>query len=516
MIKTNLLSCWRYLREELYPLKNGEAPKVFSLFGLFFFILFNYVVLRTCKETLIINVSDKGAAAIPFINIWLVGPFAFFIMMVEIKLFSIFKRATVFYINIISFTSVYLFYIFICFPHMDALLPVSFLQAVNNFFIGNEVTLERLKPILTMIEFWPTSLFYVIAESWITVVLGLLFWGFANDVTKLEDAKRLYAPISLGGPLAYFLAGHTMESLTKHVISNGADIQSYETLYHLLSIVGLILAGVSLLVMLFYHLSLKYVLIDRPDLKPLMVKVQNKKNILDKKHHMGTWESLLYVAKMPYLRHLSITVICYGMSINLIEVYWKSIVKDYFPNTVDCLDFMAKCQIYNSYVALVLLVLTGILIRYFGWMRAALVAPVTFLITGSLFFAIVIFKDLPWNLALTWFGLVGLTPLGLAVYMGMAQNVLSKAAKNTLYNVTKELAYIPLDEESRIKGKSAIDILGERVGKWGGAFLVMLLIFICGDLSKTVIPTAIMLIAVCLMWIYSTWKVGKTIQKKDK
>ena len=48
---------------------------------------------------------------------------------------------------------------------------------------------------------------------------------------------------------------------------------------------------------------------------------------------------------------------------------------------------------------------------------------------------------------------LGTTPLMLAVIVGAAQNIMSKAAKYSLFDPCKEMAYIPLDQEQKSKGK---------------------------------------------------------------
>ena len=46
----------------------------------------------------------------------------------------------------------------------------------------------------------------------------------------------------------------------------------------------------------------------------------------------------------------------------------------------------------------------------------------------------------------TW----GLTPLMAAVLVGAAQNVFSKSSKYSLFDPCKEMAYIPLDQETQV------------------------------------------------------------------
>jgi AAA family ATP:ADP antiporter len=44
----------------------------------------------------------------------------------------------------------------------------------------------------------------------------------------------------------------------------------------------------------------------------------------------------------------------------------------------------------------------------------------------------------------------GMTPLLAAVYVGALQNIFSKSAKYSLFDPCKEMAYIPLDEETKV------------------------------------------------------------------
>jgi AAA family ATP:ADP antiporter len=93
------------------------------------------------------------------------------------------------------------------------------------------------------------------------------------------------------------------------------------------------------------------------------------------------------------------------------------------------------------------------------------------LITGGLFFAFLIFKDMPFMAGVC--EVLGATAPALAMWIGLAQNVSTKSAKYSLFDPTKEMAYIPLDEESKIKGKAAIDVIGGRAGKSGGGVINM-------------------------------------------
>lgn len=113
----------------------------------------------------------------------------------------------------------------------------------------------------------------------------------------------------------------------------------------------------------------------------------------------------------------------------------------------------------------------------FGWRAAALVTPSMIGLTGILFFLLNIFNT---NVSL---GLAG-GPVMLAVIVGAVQNILSKSSKYSLFDPCKEMAYIPLDQESKTKGKAAIDVVGNPLGKSGGAMIQQILIFAVGSLAN--------------------------------
>jgi ATP/ADP translocase len=54
------------------------------------------------------------------------------------------------------------------------------------------------------------SLYYIVSELWGSAGIPLLFWTCANDVTPIDQAKRLYSLFGLLGNLAPIASGQTM------------------------------------------------------------------------------------------------------------------------------------------------------------------------------------------------------------------------------------------------------------------------------------------------------------------
>jgi len=217
------------------------------------------------------------------------------------------------------------------------------------------------------------------------------------------------------------------------------------------------------------------------------------------KTSMGLKESATFLAKSPYIRNLAALVICYGMSINIVEVSWKAKLKAAFPNPNDYSEFMGAFSSTTGTVTLFMMLLGRRIFKVFGWGVAALVTPSMLALTAGVFFSLILFE----SSAAPIVAALGTTPLMLAVLVGAAQNILSKSSKYSLFDPCKEMAYIPLDAESKTKGKAAVDVIGNPLGKSGGSFVQQILIFTFGSLAVSTPYLAAILFAILLVWVRS-------------
>jgi AAA family ATP:ADP antiporter len=181
-----------------------------------------------------------------------------------------------------------------------------------------------------------------------------------------------------------------------------------------------------------------------------------------------------------------------------------------YPNGADNLEFMGEFAFTTGLFTCTRLVLgTSNIIRRFGWTKAALITPVVLLITGGLFFINVIFHQSVSDFMIA----LGTNPLNFIVLLGMAQNVLTKGCKYSFFDPTKEMSYIPLDEESKIKGKAAIDGVGSRLGKSGGSLINMFLIIIFGSVGAITPYVAVIMVVIIVLWIIAARFLGKEFDK---
>lgn len=486
-------------RSFFWPIHNFELKKFIPMFFLLFFINFNYTILRDMKDTLIVTAPGSGAEAIPFLKVWGVLPFAILFMIIYSKLSNVMSKQKLFYCTISYFVSFFTLFAFVLYPLRELLHPSNVADALQNFLPAG------FKGLIAVFRNWTFALFYIMSELWGSVALSLLFWGFANDTTKVAESKRFYALFGLGANVAMWVSSPCMYLLSTLPTKLGPNVDHWKiTLNYLTGMV--ILAG--LLVMGIYWWINRNVLTDTRFYNPAELQRVKKE-----KPKMSLKESFKFLARSKYIGLLAVLVISYGIAINLVEVTWKGQLKEQFPSSNEYMAFMAIFSLCTSSVAiLMMLFVGGNVIRRFGWKAGALFTPIALGITGALFFTFVLFRDSLTPSIL----LLGTTPLFLSVIVGMIQNILSKTSKYSLFDPTKEMAYIPLDQESKVKGKAAVDVVGARLGKAGGSILQQVLLVIFGSLANITGPVAILLVMVIFGWIFAANGLGNLFHKVNR
>lgn len=457
-----------------------ERKKLLPLGLMFFVILFNYTILRDTKDVLVVTAA--GAEIIPFLKTYCNLPGAILFTIVYSKLSNLMSRENLFYACIIPFVIFFFAFAFLMYPNLATLHPVASVA-----WLAARLP-KSLEAPLAIFKNWTFALFYTLAELWGSVVVSLLFWGFANEVTTVDEAKKYYPLFGLGANVALIFSGQYVRFVSdiRRKLPPGVDGWGL-SLKYLMSMVAF---GGLIIIACFAYMN-RVVMKDPTVFEP---RQQSKKK---EKTKLTLGESAKYLASSKYIRDLATLVIAYGMSINIVEVTWKSRLRAAFPDPNDYSTFMGNFSTATGSVTFLMMIVGRFIFRKFGWGVAALITPVVLGVTGLGFFCLTLFSSQlsPFIAAL------GTTPLIAAVLVGAAQNVLSKSSKYSLFDPCKEMAYIPLDAEQKSKGKAAIDVVGNPLGKSGGSFIQQGLIFALGSLAASAPYLAVILFVIIGMWI---------------
>lgn len=404
------------------------------------------------------------------------------------------SKKTLFYATCIPFFVFFGLFDMFIFPNTDFLHPS--LESVQAMLPGG-ATSGGMAILARIIANWTSSLFYIVAEIYSSVSVGILFWQFANDVVPIAQAKRFYPLFAQVSGLAPVLAG-------QYVVRFTSKSKDFGTSFHRL-MVAVLFAGS--MICLFYHLANSYIerveLVQPPEGTTAEAEGEKKAD-KPKKPKMSMGESAKFLASSQYLRLVSMLVLGYGLSINFTEIMWKSLVKKQYPNPLDYQRFMGN---FSSAVGLAtcIVIFFGVhVIRILGWRIGAVATPTIMALLAAPFFVCILL------------GLESPSRLKTAVMFGTVQSLLSKTSKYALFDPTTQMAYIPLDKESKVKGKAAIDVLGSRIGKSGGSLIQQGLVFMFGNIINAASAVLIIFYSVLITWFAAASRLSVLFHEKSE
>lgn len=486
-----------HFRAMFWPIHSHEVKKFVSLSLIMFGLLFIYTIARDTKDTLVINAA--GVSIIPFLQGTALTVTAFLFVLTYAKLSNLFSREKLFYIIITPFLLYYAFFGFVIHPNSEWFHPTK------ETIVMLKACYPALSSFMDMYACWSYSLFYILTEIWGNAMISLMFWEFANHIVHVDESKRFYGLFAVIANVALIISGYFIyfcSNTIQFLLPDGKN-SWIVSMYFLMGSVTL-MGGFVVYVFRWMHTHILHkgdadgFSTQKLDIQPI-----EKKSIL---------KSALVVISSHEILLILILVLSYSITINLLEIQWKHQLN---------LFCKGNRGIYNGYMGLYSSI-TGIVTIFFGifistrllhsgkWFRAAIITPLLFLIAGGLYFVHIINP----NLLHFIFAKFSVSPLAFSAASGGIVIILLKAFKYTLFDPTKEIAYIPLNEELRTKGKAAVDVLGSNLGESSSGYIhIILFAALATKDVLSVAPYACgIFLAVSVVWLIAVKKMSLKIR----
>lgn len=485
------------IRSMLWPIHGHELKKFLPMAFMMMFILFNYTIMRDTKDTLVRN--GIGSSAFSFIKLFGTLPFAVLFMLFYSKLSNLVNKTALFHITFGIFIAFFAVFGFVLYPisheiHMSEANIAAWQAQFSN---------ANVKIAIACMGNWSFSLFYIMSELFGTAGISLLFWRFANDVVsrKKGETTRFYPLFGMVANVALIASGEAIarfSALPKNLVE-GTDpyIPAIQKMT-----VALVICGV--LTMVIYQ-WMQSVLADpryAPDDEG------KKKN----KPKLSVMDGIKFVMSSKHLGLIAMLVVCYGTALAITETVWKDQLGYVYPNKNDYSAFMGRYSQATGVVTIIFMIIGSNILRNFGWKISALLTPIFLLLTGVPFFAFIVYKPQLAEHTQMYFNC---SPEVVAVWFGFALTIFVKAAKYSLFDPTKEMAYLPLGDDERGKGKAAVDVVGGRAGKSSGALIIQGLFGLIGTLQVIEIShfLGVVVILVGVLWTLSAAGLNKSLTK---
>ena len=105
----------------------------------------------------------------------------------------------------------------------------------------------------------------------------------------------------------------------------------------------------------------------------------------------------------------------------------------------------------------------------------------------------------------------------LVLYLGGLHYCATKGSKYSLFDATKEMAYLSLDKKERTSGKAVIDGIASRFGKSGGSFVMFALFaFVGNDITLATPYIFGIILVIAMLWVLAVIRLGHRFNSPEQ
>lgn len=479
------------IKSWFFPLKKNEWWLFAAMFLIVALININFNILRSARNALVVAGQGGSAAFIPYFELFGTFPASILLTWGISQLMRFFSFRSIFSITTAFFLTFFIVFAFWIYPHREGI------QALFEAKLGTFFDLSRSR---TALSHWPDLIFYIMAELWKVALLSVLFWGFINQYLSLEVAKRFYPPLMLGSSVGAILAGPVTVFCTSQMSWNFFSLSS-ERWQHSLYLLTFFLVLCGVLTMLVFNALHKRLQLQGPILSG-----EKEEKVPFKRKLLSLSSSIQFLLKSPYLLGLLFIVIAEYVSYALGELIFLETLKKRFPTPADYCQYLGNLTLWTGVLtAFCAVVLTPYLLQKFRWNYSALLTPVLMVLMTFAFFAAI------------YLGKIGIfpgtSPLPFIVFLGSLHFCIGRSTKYTIFDTTKELAFIPLSKEAQVKGKLIIDGIGSRLGRGTSSLLSITLFVLVGGPSESAIFAGILATCFALLSVPAARYIGREFEK---
>lgn len=486
------------IANNLWPIYRHELSKFIPMSILIFCILLNQNILKILKDSIII--SEIGAEATSFIKVYCVTPVALFFVLLYTYLVNKFSFEQIYRYLMLLYIAFLATFAFVVYPQVDYL-------HMNQYYTQELITCyPYLKWYIALAANWSYVIFYVLSELWPNIFYSLLFWQLANRITTTEQAGRFYMLFSLFGNSALIFTG----IIIMNSASNDSGIQQYfsttkNNIVLIQTAIAVVLISAVLTLFLVRFICASYSISSN-------LQTDTKHIIQENLPRLSLRESFKYIISSRYLWLILICTASFGFTVHLLDATWKAQIKEVHTTTNEYAKFVSICILCTGLVIPFMTIIGRALMSIYGWFAVAIITPIIITTSGILFFILITCNKVV--LSMLDFHTV-ISPITVAIMIGAIQNAIVKGARYSIWDTSKEMLYIPLDNELKTKGKAAVDVISAKIGKSSSGFIVSLIFTLFPTASYTSIAPALMFVfmIVCTVWIFAVKKINVEYKK---